>query len=70
MSTVTCPDCTARLALLARLGIDASRLWRVGNRDGIWRGCAAFLTPQGRTVLCVARPIDMTWSALFQLGPK
>jgi hypothetical protein len=66
---VTCPNCEARLELLRRLGLDASALWRVGNRDGQWRGCAAYMSPAGRVVLCVARPVEKTWTDLLALAP-
>lgn len=65
--TVTCPKCNARLDLCRRLGTEAPNLWQVGNRAGLWRGCAAFFTANGRTVLCVARPIDVTWAAIREL---
>jgi hypothetical protein len=68
MSPLVCPDCQARLALLARLGTDASHFWQVGNRDGNWRGCAIYHSSTGRVVLCRARPVESTWKQLMALA--
>jgi hypothetical protein len=63
---MTCTNCERRLALCRTLGIEAAALWQVGNRAGLWRGCAAYFTPAGRVTLCAARPVERTWAAILE----
>jgi hypothetical protein len=65
---VTCPRCNQRLSVVRRLGAEVDALWQVGNRDGVWRGCAAFHSANGRVTLCVARRVEQTWKELIELA--